>query len=180
MSSSTMRIAAMGALCALIAGGGAFADSELLGTKLTPMGADPSASVDGVIPAWTGGFRTPPADYMPGQPHIDPFAEDERLFTISHENLNEYAERLPATQIELLTKFAGEYVLNVYPTRRSCAFPDSVYAANKRNADKAQLVKGGVGFTGAWGGVRFQCRKTLMKFCGTLKPILMGDAIPQK
>ena len=155
MSSSIMRIAAMGALCALIVGGGAFADSELLGTKLTPMGADPSASVDGVIPAWTGGFRTPPADYMPGQPHIDPFADDERLFTISHENLNEYAERLPATQIELLTKFAGKYVLNVYPTRRSCAFPNSLYAANKRNADKAQLVKGGVGFTGAWGGVAF-------------------------
>ena len=129
------------------AGGGAFADSELLGTKLTPMGADPSASADGVIPAWTGGLTTPPADYVPGQPHIDPFADDGRLFTISHENLNEYAKRLPATQIELLTKFAGKYVLNVYPTRRSCAFPDSVYAANKRNADKAQLVKGGVGFS---------------------------------
>ena len=72
MSSSTMRIAAMGALCALIAGGGAFADSELLGTKLTPMGADPSASVDGVIPAWTGGFTDParrlyarPTSYRP-------------------------------------------------------------------------------------------------------------------
>ena len=65
MPSSIMRIAAMGALCALIAGGGAFADSELLGTKLTPMGADPSASVDGMIPAWTGGFTTPPAGYKP-------------------------------------------------------------------------------------------------------------------
>ena len=43
MSSSTMRIAVMGALCVLIVGGGAFADSELLGTKLTPMGADPKA-----------------------------------------------------------------------------------------------------------------------------------------
>ena len=113
MPSSTMRIAAMGALCALITGGSAFANSELLGTKLTPMGADPSASADGVIPAWTGGFTTPPADYIPGQPHIDPFADDGRLFTISHKNLNEYAKRLPTTQIELLTKFAGEYVLNV-------------------------------------------------------------------
>ena len=155
MPSSIIRIAAMGALCTLFTGGTAFADSELLGTKLTPMGADPRASADGVIPAWTGGFTTPPADYVPGKPHIDPFADDERLFTISHDNISEHAERLSATQTELLTRFPGKYVMHVYPTRRSCAAPAHVYAANKRNADRASLVKGGIGITGAWGGIAF-------------------------
>ena len=155
MSVQIIRVAAAGALCALFASGSAFADSELLGTKLTPMGADPTASADGMIPAWTGGFTTPPAGYNPGDPHIDPFADDKRLFTISHENMDEHAERLPATQLALLTKFPGRYVMHVYPSRRSCAAPEHVYAANKRNADGASLVKGGIGITGAWGGIAF-------------------------
>ncbi len=143
------------ALCAALVSGSAFADSALLGTKLTPMGADPNPSADGTIPAWTGGFTTPPADYVPGQPHIDPFADDARVFTISQDNVSEYADKLSATQQALLAKYPGKYVMNVYPTRRSCAAPEHVYAANKRNADQASLVDGGNGFTGALGGIAF-------------------------
>ena len=42
------------------------ADASLLGSKLTPLGSDPSASSDGTIPAWTGGITSPPAGYVKG------------------------------------------------------------------------------------------------------------------
>ena len=82
MSFLKMRIFTFGAFCAVVTSG-AFADSELLGTKLTPLGADPSASADGAIPAWTGGLTEPPEGYVKGGPHIDPYDRDQPLLKIS-------------------------------------------------------------------------------------------------
>ena len=46
------------------------ADPALLGTELTANGANPAASADGVIPAYTGGITTPPAGYTRGRPAL--------------------------------------------------------------------------------------------------------------
>ena len=56
----------------------AAADASILGSGLTANGADPSASADGMIPAYTGGISKPPADYVAGGDHVDPFAADNR------------------------------------------------------------------------------------------------------
>ncbi|MBL4864609.1 MAG: DUF1329 domain-containing protein, partial [Rhodobiaceae bacterium] len=47
------------------------------------------------------------------------------------------------------------YKMNVYTSRRSCAFPESVYAANRQNAVNASLVAGGNGVDGALLGTPF-------------------------
>ena len=162
VSRSFLTLAAMLVMTGFVSGAftlPARADAELLGTKLTPMGADPKASADGIIPAWTGGMTAPPADYVVGQPHIDPYADDAVLFTIDQSNVAEHAARLPAIQQAMIAKYPGKYIMNVYPTRRSCAAPDHVYAATKANVGRARLVDGGNGITGAWGGIAFPIPK---------------------
>jgi hypothetical protein len=45
-----------------------------LGKSLTPLGAIKAGNADGTIPAWTGGYHTPPAGWKPGDPRVNPFA----------------------------------------------------------------------------------------------------------
>ena len=47
----------------------------------------------------------------------------------------------------LLSTYSS-YKMNVYQTRRTAAFPDFVYAANKKNATTSELVGGGNGISG--------------------------------
>ena len=61
-----------------------------LKTVLTPVGAERAANKDGSIPAWTGGFVTPPSGYHQGDPRPDPFAGEKPLFSISAKNLDSY------------------------------------------------------------------------------------------
>ena len=59
-------------------------DANALGSVLTQNGADPKAS--GNVPAYRGGITKPPAGYVLGGDHIDPFAADKPLFTITNTN----------------------------------------------------------------------------------------------
>ena len=47
------------------------------GTELTPIGAIRAGNAEGTIPEWTGGITTPPAGYTPGEPWVDPYADDD-------------------------------------------------------------------------------------------------------
>jgi hypothetical protein len=49
--------------------------------------------------------------------------------------------------------------MNVYPTRRSAAFPQPVYAETAANASAATLAPGGDGVTGTKGGIPFRAPK---------------------
>ena len=180
MPSSIMRIATIGALCAVITGGVAFADSELLGTKLTPMGADPSASADGAIPAWTGGLTKPPEGYVKGEPHIDPYDRDQPLLKISFENVDQFRPRLTKTQLALISKFSDSYYLNVYKTRRSCAVPEFVYDATKRNLETAAMVDDGNGFIGAFAGVPFPIPKSAKEIMWNYQTYYYGHRFSAK
>lgn len=133
----------------------AAADPALLGTKLTPLGSDPSASTDGMIPAWKGGITKPPAGYERGGDHIDPFASDKRLFTITAANADRYADRLSAGQRAMLAAYPDTYKIHVYPSRRSCALPEAVYEATRKNASSARLTENGNNVEGALMGVPF-------------------------
>jgi hypothetical protein len=138
-------------------------DAELLGTSLTPLGSNPAASKDGSIPAWTGGITTPPAGYVKGQDHIDPFADDQVLFTITAENLETHKDRLSAGQIAMFARHPETYRMNIYPSRRSCALPQAVYDATKRNASNAKLAHDGNNVEGAHIGVPFPVPKTAVE-----------------
>ena len=114
------------------------ADATRLGSTLTANGADPSGSADGMIPAYTGGITKPPASYVAGGDHIDPFAADKPLFTITAQNMGQYESRLSAGQKALLARQNGTYRMDVYPSRRSCALPQFVYDETKKNVGRAR------------------------------------------
>jgi len=122
-------------------------ETAKLGNVLTPIGADRAGNAAGTIPAWTGGITRPPADYKRGQRHPDPYPDDEPLFTITAENAHEHEEHLSKGQLAMLAAYPKTWKLNVYPTRRSAAYPDWVYEAVVANATSAKVVlegKGGV------------------------------------
>jgi len=130
-----------------------------LGTELTPMGAIKAGNADGTIPAWDGGLTEPPAGWEPGKHFIDPFADDKVLFTITAANVDQYADKLSVGQRALFETYPDTYKMNVYPTRRSAAFPQRIYDKTIENAKTAQLTEGGNGVTGAINGLPFPIPK---------------------
>jgi len=127
-----------------------------LGGKLTPVGAERAGNADGTIPAWTGGYATVPDGYVEGNPRPDPFAGDAPLFTITAENYQRYADKLPEGQKALFAKYP-DYRMVVYPTHRSAALPAAVYANIAANATRAHAAADGIryGIEGAVGGIPF-------------------------
>jgi Protein of unknown function (DUF1329) len=129
--------------------------AQKLNSTLTPVGAERAGNSDGAIPAWTGGITEPPVGFSPGMHHPDPYAADEVLLTIDAENMAQYAQKLPEGAQALLKKYPQTFKINVYPTRRSYAAPQWVYNNTYNNALSAELVDGGNGVKGAFGGIPF-------------------------
>ncbi|MGW8313681.1 MAG: DUF1329 domain-containing protein, partial [Desulfuromonadales bacterium] len=128
--------------------------AERLGKDLTPFGAMQAGNADGTIPAWDGGITSPPAGYEKGMHLIDPFAADKVLFTITADNLDQYADKLTVGQKAMLKAYPS-YKMNIYPTHRSASAPQRIYDATRAVAVTAQLTDGGNGVTGAVIGVPF-------------------------
>jgi hypothetical protein len=112
--------------------------ARLGGPELTPIGAERAGNAEGTIPEWTGGVTEPPAGWSPGMKRIDLFADDEILFSIDASNVEEYADKLTPGQRALIAGYQG-YRMDVYPTRRSCAYPEEYYGYAKRNARVARV-----------------------------------------
>ncbi|MFB9067718.1 DUF1329 domain-containing protein [Pseudofulvimonas gallinarii] len=130
-------------------------EADRLGSDLTPLGGE-AAGNGGAIPAWDGGVRAAPSgvSYTPGQFHPDPFASDSVQFTINRGNLNDYAANLTEGQKAMFARYES-FEMNVYPTRRSAAFPQRIYDMTKRNATTARLVADGDGVADAAEGIPF-------------------------
>src|SRR6185295_16854177 len=137
-------------------------EAAKLGAELTPLGGEKAGNADGSIPEWTGGIKSPAdagvPNYKTGQHHPDPFANDKALFTITPENMGQYAAKLTEGHKKLLSTYK-DYKMVVYPTRRSAAFPQRIYDATKRVATTANLAPGGNGVTGAVEGIPFPIPK---------------------
>jgi hypothetical protein len=126
-----------------------------LGTELTPLGGIKAGNADGTIPPWTGGIATPPEGWKQGMHYVNPFADDQVLFTITSENVDQYADKLSEGQKALFKTYPDTYEMRVYPTRRSAAFPQRIYDKTKEIAATARLTEGGNGITGAINGIPF-------------------------
>ncbi|RUO79263.1 DUF1329 domain-containing protein [Pseudidiomarina taiwanensis] len=118
-------------------------EAARLGQDLTPVGAEMAGNADGSIPAWTGGYSVTADGEIPMRP-ADPFADDEILFTITNANLDQHKEFLSPGQIAMFNKYP-DYKMNIYPTRRTAAYPQEVYDVIAKNAVNAELVAGGNG-----------------------------------
>jgi len=122
------------AATAALAGGSTEEEiAQLGGPKLTPVGAERAGNAAGTIPEWKGGVTKPPAGWQPGQKRIDVFADDKILLTIDASNVDQHADNLSPGQIELIKAYDG-YRMDVYPTRRSCGYPERYYENAKQNA----------------------------------------------
>jgi hypothetical protein len=135
-----------------------------LGSDLTPMGATMAGNSSGSIPAWNGGIKSA-ADagatgFKSGGHHPDPFAADKPSYKVDATNMEKYAATLTAGHKALLSTYKGSYFMNVYPSRRSAAFPQRIYDAVKANAGSAKLTGSGNGVTGAIGGPPFPAPKS--------------------
>ena len=115
---------------------------ERLGADLTPVGAEKAASKDGAIPAWDGGLAKAPAGFDRRKGWIDPYAGDKPLYTITAANADAYKDRLAPGQLALLRRYPS-YKLLVYPTRRSAAYPATVYESVRREAGQADTAQDG-------------------------------------
>jgi hypothetical protein len=175
---SLTRIAlAVAALFVPLAAHGAVTEQEAarLGRDLTPVGAEKAANKEGTIPEWTGGVTTMPAGWKAGQKRVDPFANDKPLFAIDASNVDKYKDKLSDGQVALVKQLPG-YRMDVYPTRRSCGFPDFVYERTKVNAREAKLAANGWGLEKAIGAaVVFPIPKTGAEAVWNHKVRYMGE-----
>lgn len=128
-----------------------------LKTSLTPFGSERAGNSDGTIPEWTGGLTKAPAGWKAPDGHRpDPFAGDKVLFTITAQNMGEYAEKLTEGQKALLKAYPDNFKMNIYPSRRSHALPEWVNENTAKNATTVELTTNGDGISeNAHAGIPF-------------------------
>ena len=118
---------------------------QLGGPSLTPVGAERAGNAAGTIPPWKGGITAPPAGYVPGEQHVDPWPEDGVLYTITAGNMADYVDSLSPGQQALLQAHPDSWRMQIYPTRRSASYPEWVYQAIEDNARTATVLREGKG-----------------------------------
>jgi len=119
------------------------ADADRLGKDLTPVGGEKAASKDGNIPAWTG-TEAPLPGWSQGKKRVDFWKHkaDKPLFSIDASNVDKYADKLTAGQIQLFKQLKG-YRMDIYPSHRDCGNPDFVVENTKKNITTAALAPEG-------------------------------------
>ena len=134
-------------------------EANRLGSEeLTRFGAPRAGSGDGVIPAYDGGLSEPPDNVEYGESgdfHPNPFPDDEIRHTVTAENMDQYEEYLTTGTQALLETYPDTYEINVYPSRRTMAWPERILGNIEDNATDAELVGDGNGIDGAYSGIPF-------------------------
>ncbi len=153
----TLAIGSLSLLCAAAANTSASVSAEdaaKLGKELTPIGAEQAGNAAGTIPAWEGGITQAPAGYTVGGLHPDPFDAEKPLFTITADNMADYADKLSGGHKALLGKM-DTFKMNVYPSHRTASYPQRIYDATRKNAESGNLVAEGNGVENVIGGFPF-------------------------
>lgn len=80
---------------------------------------------------------------------------EQPLFTITHDNHQQYQQQLTAGQIALFNTYPNSFKMPVYASLRSHKVPDWVKANSQLNIKTAKLNAAGTGFTGAKASIPF-------------------------
>jgi hypothetical protein len=129
------------------------AEAERLRTTLTPLGGERVGNGSS-IPAWTGGLTRPPvANFKPGMHRPDPFAGDKVGFTITAQNMNQYADKLSEGAKALFRAYPQTFKMHIYPSRRTAAVPDWIADNTAKCATNAKVKDWGI--EGCVGGTPF-------------------------
>jgi len=133
-------------------------DAAKLGKSLTPTGAEMAGNADGSIPPWSGKIvGVPPGlEYDgPGTVYPDPYAADKPLFSITAQNVEQYAARLSEGQKALFRTYPKTFRMDVYPTHRDFGVTQDATERARYNAVNAELYNGDDGIQGYTGGTPF-------------------------
>ncbi|WP_084197152.1 DUF1329 domain-containing protein [Solimonas soli] len=134
--------------------------AQLDGPKLSCIGAERAGTPAGVA-AYTGKFKgswpglEAPGGYVPG-----PYASEKPLFTITAQNMAQYADRLTDGQKALFKKYPDAYRMNVYPSHRDFADSDETCRRTRKNATTAEVIDDGKGLSGTAGAIPFPIPKS--------------------
>jgi len=137
--------------------------AQLGGDKLTCTGAERAGNADGSIPAYSGKWLGAPAGVDPKKtPGHDPdaYPDEKPLFTITAQNMAQYAERLSDGEKALFKRYPDTFRMPVYPSHRDFRYADWVCDVLKKNATTAQVIHDGVGVAATTGAVPFPIPKT--------------------
>ena len=111
-----------------------------LGTTLTDFGANPRASKDGMIPAYTGGLRAAPTGFHKGSKlYVDPYASEKPLYVVTNSNLAKYEKYLTAGTLALFQRYPN-FKVEVYPSHRPVWYPKWILQNTLKNATSARIV----------------------------------------
>lgn len=133
-------------------------EAQSLNKELTPMGAEIAGNADGTIPAWTGSMLGLPKglEYSgSGDVYPNPYADDKRLFTITADNIEQYADKLSEGQKALISKYPKTFKMYIYPSHRDGRFNKKVEERSWYNAVNTELVNGVDGLSQYTGGAAF-------------------------
>jgi hypothetical protein len=159
----TLLIAAsLTALCLPGYGAVSADEAKALGNTLTEFGAIKAGNKEGTIPEYTGGLTKPPAGYKSGSGiWTNPYVDEKPLYRIDSKNAAQYADKLSEGQKRLLKTYPTSYYLDVYPTHRTAAYPETVLKATLRNATTCRTAKDNASVEQACrGGMPFPIPKT--------------------
>lgn len=139
------------------------AEIARLGNELTCIGAEKAGNTDGSIPPFNGAWLgTPPGIQFAGvgARHVDAYAAEKPLFTITAQNMEEHAARLSDGQKALLRKYPQTFAIPVYPSHRDFRFEDFRCELALKNARVAELEDGNMGVQALKGAIPFPLPKT--------------------
>ncbi len=137
--------------------------AQLGGDKLTCTGAERAGNADGSIPAYSGKWLGAPPGIDPKKtPGHDPdaYPDEKPLFTITAQNMAQYAERLSDGEKALFKRYPDTFRMPVYPSHRDFRYADWVCEALKKNATTATVIHDGIGVSATTGAVPFPIPKT--------------------
>ena len=94
-------------------------EAAKLDTTLTPLGAEMAGNADGTIPAWTGGLPANAGAVDAGGFLADPFPNEQPLFTITAQNMEQYKDKLTPGQQAMFKRYPETYRMPVFTTHRT-------------------------------------------------------------
>ncbi|MGE7990213.1 DUF1329 domain-containing protein [Pseudomonas sp. NPDC089554] len=162
-------------------------EAAKLGSTLTPMGAEKAGNADGSIGPWEPLGKT--AGSVDAKGFLsDPYGSEKPLFTITAQNVDQYASKLSPGQVAMFKRYPDTYKLPVYKTHRGSTAPDDVFAAIKKNATQTTLVEGGNGLNNFDTAVPFPIPKSgieviwnhITRYRGGSVTRLVTQATPQQ
>jgi hypothetical protein len=133
---------------------------KLGGAELTAWGAEKAGNKDGTIPAYTGERPKVPASYNPKEVGNmpDPYAEEKPLYSITAQNLAQHADKLTPGQKALFERYPN-FRMDVYPTHRTTAYPQTVLDGTTKNATSCKAVSNGIKLENCYPGIPFPIPK---------------------